>query len=126
MTRLGLRHEGAEVLVGADADLYLPVVDVVHEILGPTEGFWCVEDSAGSVRESVVLCVMVAPGTPLVDVGLESIPVSVAAGRVRFPDAGSAVADPDSLLFPHGVGELGEASVLFGDDECLVHHSSSS
>src|SRR6218665_2888473 len=32
MTRLGLRHEGAEVLVGADADLYLPVVDVVHEI----------------------------------------------------------------------------------------------
>lgn len=121
-----LRSERAEVLVGADSDFHLPVVDVVHEVFGSTEDFGCVEDGAGSVREGVVLCVVVPAGSPFVDVGLEGVPVRVAAGGVGLPDAGGAVADPDGLLFPHGVGEFGETSVFFGDDKCLVHHSSSS
>ena len=114
------------MLVGAESDFDLPVVDVVHEVLGPAEDFGCVEDGAGSVRQGIVLCVVIASRSPRVDVGLEGVPVRVAAGGVGFPDAGGAVADPDGFLLSDGVGELGEASVFFGDDECLVHHSSSS
>lgn len=42
------------MLVGADADFDLPVVDVVHEVLGAAEHFWGVEDGAGSICEGVV------------------------------------------------------------------------
>lgn len=117
---------GAEVFVGADAYLRLPVVDVVHEVFGPTEDFGRVEDGAGPVGEGVVLGVVVAAGSPFVDVGLEGVPVGVAAGGVGLADAGIAVADADGSFFADGVGEFGEASVFFGHDEGLVHHSSSS
>ena len=114
------------MFVGADLDLCLPALDVVYEVFGSAEDLGCVEDGAGSVGEGVVLGVVVAARSPRVDVRLERVPVRVAAGGVGFPDAGGAVADPDGFLLSDGVGEFGEASVFFGDDECLVHHSSSS
>lgn len=114
------------MLVCADSDFDLPVHDVVYQRFGNAEHLGCVEDGAGSVREGVVGSVLIASRTPLVDVRLEGIPVRVAAGGVGLPDAGGAVADPDGLLLSDGVRELGEASVFFGDDEGLVHHSSSS
>lgn len=117
--RFGLTR--AEVFVGADLDLCLPAVDVVHEIFGSAEDLGCVEDSPGSVGEGVVLGVVLAARSPLVDVGLQSVPVCVAAGGVGLADAGVAVADADGFLFADGVREFGEASVLFGDDEWLVH-----
>jgi hypothetical protein len=119
-------HEGAEVFLGADPDFDLPVIDVVHEVFRAAENFGGVEDSAGSVCEGVVLRVVVSAGSPFVDVGLERVPVRVAAGGVGLTNAGGSVADSNRFLFPHGVGELGKAPVFFGDDECLVHHSSSS
>jgi len=50
----------------------------------------------------------------------------MAAGGVGLPDAGVAVADADGLLTADSVGELGEAPVLFGDDEGLTHPMSAS
>lgn len=120
------RFVGVDVLVGADADFDLPVVDVMHEVFGPTEDFGRVKDGSGSVREGVELCIVVPAGSPFGDVGLEGVPVCVAASGVGFPDARGAVANPDRLLLADSVGELGESPVFLGHDECLVHHSSSS
>ena len=114
------------MFVGADLDLRLPALDVVYEVFGSAEDLGCVEDGAGSVGEGVVLGVVVAARSPRVDVRLERVPVRVAAGGVGLADAGVAVADADGFLFADGVRELGEAPVLLGDDEGLVHHSSSS
>ena len=124
--RGGVCAERPEVLVGADADFDLPVVDVVHEVFGSAEDFGCVEDGSGSVSEGVELCIMVPAGPPFGDVGLEGVPLCVTASGVGFPDAGGAVADSDRLFLADSVGEFSEAPVFFGDDERLVNHSSSS
>nr|WP_230085489.1 MULTISPECIES: hypothetical protein [Arthrobacter] len=85
-----------DMRVDASTDSDLVSVYLVHEHLGTAEHFWRVEDRSGSVRQGVKL----------------------------FPIL--AVADSNGLFFPHGIGELSDAAVFFGDDEGLVHHSSSS
>lgn len=54
-----------------------------------------------------MLGVVVAARPPFVDVGLESVPVGVAAGRVDLTDAGIAMADADGAFFPDGIGLSG-------------------
>ncbi len=114
------------MFLGAETDFDLPVVDVMHEIFGPAENVGRVEDGAGSVSERVVLGVVIAPRPPFVDIGLEGVPVRVAARGIGLTDSCVSVADADRSFFSDGVGELGEASVFLCHDECLIHHSSSS
>ena len=85
------------MFVGADLDFCLPAVDVVHEVFGSAEDLGCVEDGARSVREGVVLGVVLAARSPRVDVRLQRIPVRVAAGGVGLADSGVAVADADGV-----------------------------
>jgi len=96
------------------------LVDVVCEVFGSAEDFGCVGDGARVVGVGVVLGVVIASRALFVDVGLVSVPVCIAAGRVGFTDVGVAVADADGSFLPNSVGELGEVPVLFGHDEGLV------
>jgi hypothetical protein len=130
---VGVAHTGAGdlasealVFVCADPEPDLQVLDVVHEVLWSGEYLGGVKDSAGAVGQCVVFGVMVTSRAPFCDVRLEGVPAGVAARGLGFAYSGVPVADPDGLLFADGVGELGEAAVLLGDDEVFVHGSSSS
>ena len=63
---------------------------------------------------------------PCREVGLEASQLAYRRAKLVLPTPGVTVADPDGLLFPDGVGELRETAVLLGDDEVLIHCSSSS
>jgi hypothetical protein len=52
-----------------------------------------------------------------VEPGFELVPGGVVAGGEGLADAGRAVADADVALAAAGVGELGEAAVLLGDQK---------
>lgn len=59
-------------------------------------------------------------GVCRVEVALPLLPVlqsGVAAGGQRLADAGRSPAQADVAVLPDGVGELGEAAVLAGDQE---------
>ena len=114
------------MLVDADAESDHPVVDVADEFAVSGDDFGCVEDGAGTVGQRVVLDVVVAARSPGGKVGLQGVPVGVAAGGVRFADTGVAVADADGALGADCVGELSETAMFLGQDEGLVHSSSSS
>ncbi len=116
----------ALMVLDPDAEVHRPAVELPHEVLRPGQDVGRVEHRPGAVRGGVELRVVRAAPTPLVDVGLEGVPVRVAAGGVGLPYAGIAVADPDGLLLADGVRELDEPPVLFGGDECVGHHPSSS
>ncbi len=117
---------GAQVLIDADAQPGLQVVDLMDELRRLGEDRWRVEQGPGSVRGGVMLCVGLAPRSPLGDEGFQGVPVGVSAAGLRLADAGIAVADADRAFLADGVGEFDEAAVFFRDDEVAAHGSSSS
>jgi hypothetical protein len=60
------------------------------------------------------------------EVGLDGVPVGVAACRQRLADTGWPLADADVAVAPDGVAELGEPPVLLGDDEVGVRNGDQS
>ncbi|AJK70085.1 hypothetical protein B840_12585 (plasmid) [Corynebacterium marinum DSM 44953] len=52
--------------------------------------------------------------------------MGVPSGGLCFADSCLAVADADGGVFSDGVGELDEATVLFGDNEIAAHGDRSS
>jgi hypothetical protein len=64
--------------------------------------------------------------SPFFEESLGFVSVRIPSGRQCFTDPGLAVADADGVLPAYGVGELDESAVLFGGDEPLRRHQSSS
>lgn len=86
---------------------------------------WRVEDAAGPVQGGVHVGVVEDVLVGVVEHLVGAVPAAVAAGGQRFADSGRAVAESDGGVAFDGVGELDEASVLFGRDESLAHVLSS-
>ena len=85
-----------------------------------------VEDGAGLGQGGVDLGVVVAAWSPVGQQRFGFVPVGVAACGEGLADPGWSEAEPDGAVAPDGVGELGEAAVLLGDDEAGLAHLRSS
>lgn len=100
------------MFVVAVAEAADPSVDVAEQLAVPGQDFGGVDDGAGTVGEGVVFGVVVDARSPGLQVGLQGVPVGVAAGGVGLSYTSVAVTYADGVVGADGVGELGEASVF--------------
>src|SRR4051794_20288809 len=113
-----MRDQAAvQVLVDAEVDALEEQVEVALELLVADAHGRRVDNGPRARQGGVDLRVLVGAWPPFVEQGFGAVPVGVAARGERLADAGGPETDADVGLAAHGVGELDEATVFFGDDE---------